>query len=437
MVTERSPSVIAAFGRELLERGDVEQAGRASALLLESFTRYPRALVLRALLSEHNGDFQSALDDLQIVTSAEPSNSEARAIQARLFLAGNDVDRARATARQALELVPNDQNVLSIALGVLNVDADALQVNAAVLARVYMRLGWPELAERQARIAISELPERVDVRLTYAETLWRLGRLSTCEAECRVVTDQAEDCVRAAVMRAHILSERGRTAEGQDLLERVGQIDPEFEEARQLLASLEVHRLVLPELPVVKLPESLLTVFDESVSEVALQQSDEDPEDVVKHLRGPEPSIHVESGDAGEENSPVGTGSSPETRSMDEEGERVPVADVMESVSSQATSTVHLSEDPSAPVFSTVAWAHDLIRRQQWKEARSLLSDVVNDASIDADEVDALLLEASAHPELNPDGWKLLGDHYMRTSRPQAAADAYFRAREGSGEDKK
>ena len=72
MVTERSPSVIAAFGRELLERGDVEQAGRASALLLESFTQYPRALVLRALLSEHNGDFQSALDDLQIVTSAEP-----------------------------------------------------------------------------------------------------------------------------------------------------------------------------------------------------------------------------------------------------------------------------------------------------------------------------------------------------------------------------
>ena len=122
---------------------------------------------------------------------------------------------------------------------------------------------------------------------------------------------------------------------------------------------------------------------------------------------------------------------------MDEEGERMPVADVMESVSSQATSTVHLSEDPSAPVFSTVAWAHDLIRRQQWKEARSLLSDVVSDAAIDADEVDALLLEASVHPELNPDGWKLLGDHYMRTSRPQAAADAYFRAREGSDEDKK
>ena len=62
MVTERSPSVIAAFGREALERGDVEQADRVSALLLGSFVRYPRALVLRALLSEQKGDVESALD---------------------------------------------------------------------------------------------------------------------------------------------------------------------------------------------------------------------------------------------------------------------------------------------------------------------------------------------------------------------------------------
>ncbi len=436
MVTERSPSVIAAFGRESLERGDFEQAERASTLLLDSFARYPRALVLRALLSEHKADFESALDDLQIVTSAEPSNSEARAIQARIFLAGSDVDRARSTARQALELVPNDRNVLSIALTVLNVEADALEINAAVLARVYMRLGWPELSERHARIAVSEMPERVDVRLTYAEALWRLGRLSTCEAECRVVTDQAEDCVRAAVMRAHILSERGRTAEGQDLLERVGQIDPEFEEARQLLATLEVHRLVLPELPVVKLPENLLTAFGVPIPEAI---SGHAKEALPESLERSEPSIPAESENAGQEGSQADNGSSPETGSIDDEGKLlsedvVPVADVMESVTIPARSTEDLPEDPAATVFSTIAWAHDLIGRQQWMEARRVLSDVVSDASLDANEVDALLLEASGHMELSPDVWKLLGDHYMRTSRPQGAADAYFRATEGSDE---
>ena len=441
MVTERSPSVIAAFGRESLERGDFEQAERASNLLLDSFARYPRALVLRALLSEHKGDFESALDDLQNVISAEPSNSEARAIQARLFLAGNDVDRARSTARQALELVPNDRNVLSIALTVLNVDADALEVSAAVLARVYMRAGWPELAERQARIAVSEMPERVDVRLTYAETLWRLGRLSTCEAECRVVTDQAEDCVRAAVMRAHILSERGRTAEGQDLLERVGQIDPEFEEARQLLASLEVHRLVLPELPVVKLPENFLAAFGVPMPEVTSGHAEEAVDEALERFEGLEPSIPAGSEHVGQEASRADNGSSSETGSTDEEGkllseEVVAVAGATGSVTIPARSTEDLSEGTSATVFSTVAWAHDLIGRQQWKEARRVLSDVASDASLDAKEVDALLLKASGHLELSPDALKLLGDHYMRTSRPQAAADAYFRATEGPDGDK-
>ena len=437
VVTERSPSVIAAFGREALERGDVEQADRVSALLLGSFVRYPRALVLRALLSEQKGDVESALDDLQVVASAEPSNPEARAFQARLFLAGNDVDRARTTARQALELVPNDDKVLSVAFGVLNVGADALEVNAAVLARVYMRLGWPELAERQARIAISEMPERVDVRLTYAEALWRLGRLSTCEAQCRVVTDQAEDCVRAAVMRAHILSERGRTAEGQDLLERVGQIDPEFEEARQLLASLEVHRLVLPEIPVVKLPEGLLAAFSDSAPEGAL----EDSGDALARVEGSEHSVTREVDDTSEEGSEVDSGSSSKTESMDEargrvSGEVTPITDVVESAIIQESSTEHLSEDTTSSVFSTVAWAHDLIRRQQWREACNVLSDVVKDSALDIDEVDGLLLEASACPELSPDVWQLLGDHYMRTSRPQAAADAYFRATEVSDEDR-
>ena len=237
-------------------------------------------------------------------------------------------------------------------------------------------------------------------------------------------------------MRAHILSERGRTAEGQDLLERVGQIDPEFEEARQLLATLEVHRLVLPELPVVKLPENLLTAFGVPIPEAI---SGHAKEALPESLERSEPSIPAESENAGQEGSQADNGSSPETGSIDDEGKLlsedvVPVADVMESVTIPARSTEDLPEDPAATVFSTIAWAHDLIGRQQWMEARRVLSDVVSDASLDANEVDALLLEASGHMELSPDVWKLLGDHYMRTSRPQGAADAYFRATEGSDE---
>ena len=435
MNAELRPSVIAVWGRDALGRGDLEQAGRAADLLLEAYSRYPRALVLRALLAEHKGDLESALDDLQVVTIAEPANSEARAIQARLFLASDDTDRARGAARQALELVPSDPAVLSIALTVLNVDADSLEVNAAVLARVYMRLGWPELAERQARIAVSEMPERVDVRLTYAEALWRLGRLSTCETECRVVTDQAEDCVRAAVMRAHILSERGRTAEGQDLLDRVGQIDPEFEEARQLLATLEVHRLVLPELPSVKLSDDALAGLGAAVEEGPSLQSEESLDDSLGIDASSKVADLNEAASEVKEESGLHDPASLRVATRDETilqnrptKDRAQLAKAVDNATNSPGSSEPPAEDSAATVFSIVAWARDLIQRRQWHEAQRVLSDVAGDTALNADEVDVLLVEATKHLELGPEVWKILGDHYMRTSRPQAAADAYLKA---------
>ena len=223
------PSEAAALARQALADGDSTLARSVAERLLAEFANYPPARLVRALLAEQANDTDAALDDLRAVASAEPTNAEARAVQARLFQRRGDTDRARMAARQAVELIPREPEVLESALEILNLQADSLETSAAVLARVHLNCGWPDLAERHARAAVSESPERVDIRLTLAEALWRLGRLSACEAECRVVADQAEECVRAAVMRAHILSERGRTAEGQELLDRIGRIDPEFQ----------------------------------------------------------------------------------------------------------------------------------------------------------------------------------------------------------------
>ena len=180
------PSEAAHMARQALAQGDSTRALTITERLLGEFARYPPARLVRALLAEQANNTDAALDDLRAVTSAEPANAEARAAQARLFQRRGDTDRARMAARQALELIPTDPDVLESALEVLDVNADALDTSTAVLARVHLNCGWPDLAERHARVAVSESPERVDVRLTLAEALWRLGRLPACEAECRV-----------------------------------------------------------------------------------------------------------------------------------------------------------------------------------------------------------------------------------------------------------
>jgi tetratricopeptide (TPR) repeat protein len=245
-------------------------------------------------------------------------------------------------------------------------------------------------------------------------------------------------------MRAHILSERGRTAEGQELLDRVGEIDPEYREARELLGTLEVHRLVLPEAVDITLPPELLDRPNGAVTTV----------DRLAETGGEEQAREDSTGQA-----------SPPAAQLDDsetEGTETPVKD--DETSATATDTVDRGMDAKAPIpaetehsataaedlltadaavdpeesatgasFSTFDWARHLIEQSKWTEAERVLADIVDANDSDTARVDGLLLEAVAHRELRGSAWKLLGDHYMRTGRPQAAADAYLRAANVSG----
>ena len=476
VLADMRPSEAAQLARQALARGDSAQAGSIAERLLAEFASYPPARLVRALLAEQVNDSDSALDDLRAVTSVEPTNAEARAAQARLFQRRGDTDRARMAARQAVELIPTDPEVLATALEILNVEADSLEASAAVLARVHLNCGWPDLAERHARVAVAQSPERVDVRLTLAEALWRLGRLPACEAECRVVADQAEECVRAAVMRAHILSERGRTAEGQELLDRIGRIDPEFREARELLGTLEVHRLVLPGAVEVSLPPELLRwsngshdpsvesppgdAVDSSASTdvepISARAQPDDGQDLFAELPGesanqmlppraewdlPESEV-AEDADASLPTAGDDVPDSPEQLRLDDSanpGEAPdmdePSADVAAVTAEDATADSAAADDEvtARASFSTFDWARHLIEQSEWTEAVRVLTDIVAANDPDEARVDGLLLEAVAHRELRGSAWKLLGDHYMQTGRPQAAADAYLRAANVAG----
>lgn len=474
------PSEAADLAREALAAGNAPLSRSITERLLAKFPRYPPARLVRALLAEQANESDAALDDLRAVTSAEPANAEARAAQARLFQRRGDLDRARVVARQAIELVPPDAHVLESALEILNVGADALEASAAVLARVHLNCGWSDLAERHARVAVTESPERVDVRLTLAEALWRLGRLRACETECRVVADQAEECVRAAVMRAHILSERGRTAEGQELLDRIGRIDPEFREARELLGTLEFHRLVLPNAAEVALPQELLgqtdgsaqlsgqpTLADETQPADAAETAGAAAAHIQPHEGGDAPDDSpvrqpealdaadgTQAGDAQAESVAPGDTASPAAqpeRGAAPQGQ-VDVADGTpdpELPEAREPSGDPAASEPAAEgtdpdtaqlepatgaTLSTFDWARDLIERSEWAEAERVLTDIVTANDPDAARVDGLLLEAVAHRELRGSAWKLLGDHYMQTGRPQAAADAYLRAANVAGQ---
>ncbi len=474
------PSEIVERAQIALRAGDYDNAARLAGHVLGSFGRHAGARLVRALVAEANGDTERALDDLSFVASAEPADAQVRAAQARAFRRAGDEARAREFAQQTVELVPTAPDVIESALDVLGVDADALAPSLAVLARIHLNSNWPHLAEREARQALTDHPERVDIRLTLAEALWRQERLAECEEQCKVVFDQANDCVRAAVMLAHILSERGRTAEGQDLLERVGEIDPEFLEARRMLGSLEVHRLVLPEPPELQPPADLGEADSTHVSppepvataaepparpngDAAMPDGrpggssaatdgtgqGADPAADVPTVHDAAGETHPVPGADGNSHGPsLGgpdvTGPAPEPADQmdakpaaaaadelapDTPGDSGPQPDRPDPTAAPAQTESHDASDPEGRgALTELDWARELMRRERWAEAEQVLAEIATNGDFRSAEVDELLEAAADHAALRIAVLRLLGDYRMRTSRPQAAAEAYLRA---------
>ena len=382
------PSEVIEQARQAFREGASDRAVELAEHVIARYPRHASARLIRALKAEADGELDQALEDLRFVTSAEPLNAQAAAATARIFQQREDDARAQDEARRVVELVPDvgDNASLESALDILGVDADALPMTPGVFARIHLRSGWPGTAERYARRAIDEQPDRIDIRLTLAEALWQLNRLSQCEEQCTIIFDRANDCVRAAVMLAHVLAERGRMAEGQDLLGRAGEIDPEYLEARQMLAQLEIHRLVLPDVPQIDVPASI-------------RPTDGAPESAPPPAMPPDDSA-------------VTTESMPGDEPVEPTGEP----------------TAEPEAEPEGAAFTQIDWARELIRREDWREAERVLREIVEDDGLPAADVDALLEEAAGRPAFAATGWQLLGDFRMRTHRPQAAAEAYLRA---------
>lgn len=379
------PSEVVEQARQAFHEGAPDRAVELAEHVIARFPRHASARLVRALKSESDGELDQALEDLRFVTSAEPLNARAAAATARIFKQRDDDARAQDEARRVVELVPDvgDSASLESALDILGVDADALPMTPGVFARIHLRSGWPGSAERYARRALDDEPDRIDIRLTLAEALWQLNRLSQCEEQCTIIFDRANDCVRAAVMLAHVLAERGRMAEGQDLLGRAGEIDPEYLEARQMLARLEIHRLVLPEIPQIDVPASI-------------RPTDGAPESATTPSASPDHQTPTAAEQPSDDGPPMPDGDS--------------------------------EAEPDGTAFTQIDWARELIRREDWREAERVLREIVDDDGLTQADVDALLEEAAGRPEFAATGWQLLGDFRMRTHRPQAAAEAYLRA---------
>lgn len=245
----------------------VEEPARGLHLvdhLLRSFPAHLRARTLRAKALLALGKRDEAAGDAATVLSADLLNVEAMLVSAKLAEVRGDLHQSHALIGRAASVDSGHGEVRqAVADSVAMLPRDL-----AALGFAYLNSNWPDLAEREFRLALGRDPARVDLRIALAESLWRQGCFEEARPECRIVLDHHPHCLRATLMMAHILAEQGRTAHGMEMLERAGEMDPEYEVADELYARATLSRMSLPLPPFLPeppaFPVDLVSAVDES-----------------------------------------------------------------------------------------------------------------------------------------------------------------------------
>ncbi len=177
-------------------RGDVQAAGRAYAAALARDPRSPEAWLGLGLLSEGDERLDDAVAYCQVAWELAPERGDLRETLERL-----------AARRYG--------------------PGGALELSRPALATLHLRAGRPERAAREYHAALAQLPERIDLRLGLAESLWRLGLDDDARAASSAVLESYPEAALALLILAEIERRGGDGGHAASLAGRLRAIDPD------------------------------------------------------------------------------------------------------------------------------------------------------------------------------------------------------------------
>lgn len=179
--------------RELGQPSDAQQA-YAAALMRHQ--RYSSAYAGLGLLAEEQGSVESALAYCQVAWELDPRQQHLR----------------ETLSRVAMRRYASDGD---------------LQFSRAALAQLHASTSRLHRAAAEFRAALAVLPDRVDLQLGLAETLWRLGQDAEARTLVSTVLDGFPESAPALVILADIEHRSGGNRRADDLLRRLRAVDPD------------------------------------------------------------------------------------------------------------------------------------------------------------------------------------------------------------------
>jgi len=289
--------------RELINE---HKYAEAVAICRHILKRYPRHIRTYQILGEaclENKEIPEAIDTFnRLLDNADPENFSAYAGLGVAYEEKGRLAEAIWYMERAFELLPNNEDTRNTLRRLYRqrdgVEPDRIRHSKAALARLYTRGGQYRQAIEELRrlLDLEEHRDRMDLKVSLVEALWRDGRREQAAELARQVLQTAPDCLKVTLILGKIALEKGRPEEAPAILDNARSLDPENRLAQALFgetsplppATVLIPRLELPiEAPVAS-PEAA-----EAVVEPVPAVVEEESAPVVGELAIEETSLEV------------------------------------------------------------------------------------------------------------------------------------------------
>jgi len=220
-----------------IEQGRFAEAVAYGKHILEQYPRYVDAYRLLGKAMLESGQDEYAIDMFRRVLSAHPEDLIAWVGLSEVHNKHDELDDAIWCLERAFELAADNQ-AIEEELRLLYSRRDGIELQktpltTGALARLYLKGDLFSRAINDLRTILVEHPERIDLRVTLAEALWRNDQRLEASGICQQVLDELPYCLKTNLILGNIWASSGRE-EGQGYLRRAEALDPENKMAQEL-----------------------------------------------------------------------------------------------------------------------------------------------------------------------------------------------------------
>jgi hypothetical protein len=264
----------------LIDQGAFDAAISHCQHILKAYPKYLKAYSIIGKTALEKGDLDAAADLFSRVLSIDPEDFVARVGMSIASDKDGALDQAIWHMERAFELAPDNQAIVGELRRLYarrdGVEPEKVNLTQGALARLHARGNLYAQATNELNRLLQDNPNRVDLQVALAETLWRADRRIEAAETSLAILEKLPYCLKANLILGEIWTSSGREREGDVHLDRARLIDPENETAQEVFgarsplrpAAAKIERMdyIAPPVPEEQEPDWLQTLIEEGAA---------------------------------------------------------------------------------------------------------------------------------------------------------------------------